>query len=78
MRSVLSYLLPCILLIASCSEAIRIDPGVQPATCLAVDGIITDRECHQVVRLSLTEDSFRQDHLGVRRHGVRVLRGAGP
>ena len=72
MRSVLSYLLPCILLIASCSEAVRIDPGVQPSVSLAVDGMVTDQECHQVVRLSLTEDFFAPSDKITRVSGATV------
>lgn len=58
MRRILLYLLPCILLVASCTDAIQIDTGQHPASVLAVDGMITDQLCHQVVRLSLTMDFF--------------------
>ena len=58
MRRVLSYLLPCILLLAACSDPIRIDAGPGTEVCLAVDGMLTDQGCHQVVRLSLTTDFF--------------------
>lgn len=49
-------ILSALFLAISCSEPIRIDTGSGPETVLAVDGVVTDLECHQYVRLSLTED----------------------
>lgn len=58
MRRVSLYLLPFLLLFAACTDAVRIDAGRLPVSLLAVDGMITDEECRQVVRLSLTSDFF--------------------
>lgn len=58
MRKYILYLLLCAFAVASCSDAIEIDTGLHTEPCLAVDGMITDRECRQVVRLSLTADFF--------------------
>lgn len=58
MRKNLLHLFLCALALASCSEAIEIDPGPGPGPFLAVDGMITDRECRQEVKLSLTAGFF--------------------
>ena len=58
MRKNLLHLFLCALALASCSEAIKIDPGPGLGPCLAVDGMITDRECRQEVKLSLTTGFF--------------------
>ena len=58
MRKKLLHLLLCAFALASCSEAIEIAPVPAPAPCLAVDGMITDRECRQEIRLSLTTGFF--------------------
>lgn len=58
MRRFCHYLLTVLLTLASCSEAIDIDPGVQPVRSFVVDGMITDQVCHQTVRLSMTEDFY--------------------
>ena len=58
MRRFCHYLLTVLLTLASCSEAIDIDPGVQPVRSFVVDGMITDQVCHQTVRLSMTENFY--------------------
>jgi hypothetical protein len=58
MKRFLPYLLSWLLLAASCTDAVEIDTGLHPASCLAVDGMVTDRMRQQVVRLSLTTDFF--------------------
>ena len=72
MRRFPLYLLIGILAAASCSEAIRIDPGEPSVRCLAVDGQVTDQECRQVVRLSLTTDFFSPSTVIPRVSGATV------
>ena len=57
MRKIIYISLLLILMASvSCSEALDIDTGLPPGPNFVVDGMITDQECHQVVRLSLTEE----------------------
>lgn len=57
MRKIIYISLLLILMASvSCSEALDIDTGLPPGPSFVVDGMITDQECHQVVRLSLTEE----------------------
>lgn len=44
--------------IASCTDPVMIDTGIETIPCLAVDGMVTDQLCRQWVRLSTTEDFF--------------------
>lgn len=56
MKRIFCFLLLAVLLPASCSEALVIDTGFHPGRSFVVDGVLTDRLCHQTVRLSMTED----------------------
>ena len=58
MKKYLICILSVVSAIAGCSDPLPVDPGPEPETCFVVDGTVTDRECRQVVRLSLTEGFF--------------------
>ena len=60
MKRLFIYMLTCILLCASCTEALVFDPGTRPRRSFVVDGVVTDRLCRQTVRLSMTEDFFSE------------------
>jgi hypothetical protein len=58
MRKYLICIFSAALALAGCSDPLTVDPGPAPETWFVVDGVVTDQECRQEVRLSLTEGFF--------------------
>lgn len=50
------YLFILLFAAVCCTDPIDVNTGRHVEPCLAVDGMVTDRICHQVINLSMTED----------------------
>lgn len=72
MRKYLICIFSAALALAGCSDPLTVDPGPAPETWFVVDGVVTDQECRQEVRLSLTTDFFGPSGQIPRVSGARV------